>query len=387
MKNRLVCFLATMVAACSLGVLSFAQTTSGQISGRVVDPNGQPIPHAQVTLMNQLTSERRSLTTDDLGEFVFASVQPGTFVVSVTAPGFKIFTKRDVELTASERLSAGTLRMQIGVPTESISVQADATPVQTESGERSALLDDKQLATLLDQARNFMNLTRILPGVVAANTVGQDQLGVYGIDVVNGVRTEYSSVTVDGVNANTNARGIDRVETPLNTDAIAEVKILSNNYQAEYGGSSGTPINTVTKSGTKTFHGSGYYYKRHEEFNANDFFNSAYWNGTEQPKPVNRYNTIGYNLGGPVWIPKTGFNRNKDKLFFFFSQEIWPHRASQRHESGAQSADCPGAHRRFFGNYYQWQGACTEGSEKLRAGSQSKLSQGWNQQRPQSCLC
>jgi len=140
--------------------------------------------------------------------------------------------------------------MQIGAAAESVTVQADATPVQTESGERSALLDQHQLQTLLDPARNYMNLTRILPGVVAANTVGQDQLGIYGIDVVNGVRAEYSSATVDGVNANTNARGIDRVETPLNTDAIAEVKILSNNYQAEYGGNSGTPINAVTKSGT-----------------------------------------------------------------------------------------------------------------------------------------
>ena len=315
-----------LAVICSLSLCPlFAQTTSGQISGRVVDQDGQPIPSAQVSLMNQQTSEQRTEITDSLGEFVFASVQPGSFVISVTAQGFKSFTKRDLVLTAAERLSAGTVRMQVGVATESITVQAAATPVQTESGERSALLDDKQLATLLDPARNFMNLTRVLPGVVKANTVGQDQLGIYGIDVINGVRTEYSSVTVDGVNANTNARGIDRVETPLNTDAIAEVKILSNNYQAEYGGSSGTPVNTVTKSGTRSFHGTAYYYKRHEEFNANDFFHSPFWNGgIEQPKDQNRFNTIGYNIGGPVLIPGAGFNRNRNKLFFFFSHEIWP---------------------------------------------------------------
>lgn len=330
MKSRLAVMVAVL-AACSLSLKpALTQTTSGQISGRVVDPNDQAIPKAEVGLTNQLTRERRIQKTDALGEFVFPSVQPGTFLISVAAPGFKTLTKQNVILTASERLSAGTFRMQIGGVSQSITVQAQVTPVQTESGERSALLDNKQLATLLDPARNFMNLTRILPGVVASNKVGQDQLGIYGIDTVNGVRSEYSSVSIDGVNANTNARGIDRVETPLNTDAISEVKILSNNYQAEYGGTSGTPINAVTKSGTREFHGTVYYYNRNEAYNANDFFHSkafnkdANGNPIELPKDRSRFNTVGYNLGGPVWIPHTGFNKNRNKLFFFFSQEIWP---------------------------------------------------------------
>jgi len=329
--KSLVAFTGAVLVTCLLAVEpARAQTTSGQISGRVLDQNEQPIPQADVTLTNQLTRERREEKTDASGEFVFASVQPGTFQVSVAAPGFKTLTKQDVVLTASERLSAGTFRMQIGAVTQSVTVTAEVTPVQTESGERSALLDDKQMAALLDPARNFMNLTRILPGVVASNKVGQDQLGIYGIDTVNGVRSEYSSVTVDGVYANTNARGIDRVETPLNTDAIAEVKILSNNYQAEYGGTSGTPINTVTKSGTHDFHGTVYYYNRNEAYNANDFFHArafntdANGNPVELPKDRSRFNTIGYNVGGPVLLPHTDFNRNRDKLFFFFSQEIWP---------------------------------------------------------------
>jgi len=330
MKSLLAC-VVVLVLLCSLNInLALAQTTSGQISGRVVDPDGQSIVNAEVTLTNQLTSEQRVEKTDTSGDFVFASVQPGTFAVAITAPGFKTFTKKDLALTASERLSAGILRMETGAVSQSIDVSADATPVQTESGERSALLDEHQMATLLDPARNFLNLTRVLPGVVATNNVGQDQLGIYGIDTVNGVRSEYGTVSVDGVDANTNARGIDRVETPLNMDAIAEVKILQNNFQAEYGGSSGSVVNTVTKSGTRDFHGTVYYYKRHEEFNANQFFNSKGWNQdangnpVELAKPLNRFNTIGYNIGGPIWIPKVDFNQKKDKLFFFFSQEIWP---------------------------------------------------------------
>ena len=325
MNSRFVCFAAASIVG---SLLTFqpclAQITSGQINGRVVDPNGQPIVNAEVTLVNQLNAGPRSVNTDGEGEFVFPSVQPGTYDLSVVLQGFKSFSKRDIVVNASDQLSAGTLQMEIGATTQSINVVADVTPVQTESGERSALIDQKQLQTLSDPARNFLNFVRLLPGVVGTGTVGQDQLGIYGMDTINGQRSEYSTVSIDGVNANTNANAINLVQTPLNTDAIAEVKVLSNNFQAETGGTSGASINAVTKSGTRDFHGTAYYFKRHEEFNANDYFNSAYWNGTEQPKGINRFNTVGYNIGGPVLIPKTGFNRNRDKLFFFFSQEIWP---------------------------------------------------------------
>ena len=305
-----------------------AQTTSGQISGRIVDPDGRSIVNAAVLLTNQLNAEKRTEITDASGDFVFASVQPGTYMLSINAQGFKGFTKKDLVLTASERLSAGTMHMETGVVTQSVEVSADATPVQTESGERSALLDEHQVANLLNPARNVMQLNRILPGVVATNNVGSDQLGIFGIDSVNGVRSEYNSASVDGIMGN--VRGRDQIETPLNMDAVSEVKILTNNYQAEYGGTSGTPINMVTKSGTRDFHGSVYYFKRHEQFNANQFFNSKAWNQDINgnpivvAKPQSRFNTIGYKIGGPILLPKLNFNRNRDKLFFFFSQEIWP---------------------------------------------------------------
>ena len=301
-----------------------AQITSGQINGSVVDPSGQPIANAEVTLVNQLIAGPRSVNTDGEGEFVFPSVQPGTYDLSVVLQGFKSFSKRGIVVNASDQLSAGKLQMEIGATTQSVNVVADVTPVQTESGERSAVIDQKQLETQSDPARNFLNFVRLLPGVVNTGTTGQDQLGIYGMDTINGQRSEYSTVSIDGVNANTNANRIDLVQTPLNTDAISEVKVLANNFQADTGGTSGAAINAVTKSGTKDFHGTAYYYKRHEQFNANDYFNSAYWNGTEQPKGINRFNTVGYNVGGPILIPKTNFNRNRDKLFFFFSQEIWP---------------------------------------------------------------
>jgi hypothetical protein len=101
-------------------------------------------------------------------------------------------------------------------------------------------------------------------------------------------------------------------------DAIAEVKVLLNNYQAEYGRNAGAFVNIVSKSGTRDFHGSAYWFKRHEQFNANEFFN----NRRGQAKPLYRYNTFGGTIGGPVYIPKV-FNTERNKLFFFYSREDW----------------------------------------------------------------
>ena len=302
----------------------FAQSSSGQINGLVEDPSGAAIPGAEVKLVNEQNSSERTTVTNGQGNFVFPSLPAAAYDLSIAAKGFKGYSKKDLQLSASDQLSAGILRMEVGAASESITIQADVTQVQTENGERSALIDEHQMATLLTPNRDFINFTRVLPGVVATGTEGQDQLGVFGMDTVNGMRSEYSSVSVDGVIANTNVSRLNRVMTAPNADAIAETKVLTSNYQAEDGGTSGASIDAITKSGAQRFHGSGYYFKRHEEFNANDYFNSAYWNGDVQPKSQNRFNTIGYNIGGPVIIPGTGFNRNRNKLFFFFSQEIWP---------------------------------------------------------------
>ena len=319
-----MCGIASLACLMLISQPLPGQSASGQISGTVVDSTSAPIPDAAVTLVSEQNAGERTTVTNQEGSFVFASVQPGVYDLQVTKKGFKNFSKKSLSLSASDQLSAGTLQMEVGEATQSVTVVADVTPVQTESGERSALIDEKQMATLLTPNRDFLNFTRVLPGVVATGTEGQDQLGIFGMDTVNGQRSEYSTVSMDGVNANTNINRLNRVTTAPNADSLSETKVLTNNYQAEDGGTSGASIDAVTKSGGQTFHGSVYYFLRNEAFNANDYFNSAYWNGTEQPISQNRFNTIGYNFGGPVLIPGTGFNRHRDKLFFFFSQEIWP---------------------------------------------------------------
>ncbi|HWC19040.1 MAG TPA: carboxypeptidase regulatory-like domain-containing protein [Terriglobales bacterium] len=324
MKRLVYCRAAAIAALLLSASFISAQTTSGDISGRVVDPSGAAIPNAQVTLSNQLTSQKLTATTDKSGNFVFASIQPGTFSVTVTAAGFKQFDKRDLHLTASERLSAGTLQLEVGTATQTVTVTAESTPVQSQSAERSALLDTNELQHLSTPGRDALALVRLLPGVVKDGE-GGSQLGTSGAGAVSGTREVSNSISLDGVNGNPRGGG-NRFDTPLNMEAVSEVKVLLNSYQAEYGQSGGAIVNISTKSGTRNFHGEAYYYGRNEAFNANDTFNNhnttnGVW--TPLPKSQYRFNTIGYNVGGPVYWPGK-LNRDKNKLFFFFSQEIWP---------------------------------------------------------------
>jgi hypothetical protein len=313
-------FLALFTALLVLtGVLS-AQTSTGTITGHVVDGTGQSVASAEITLVNQLTQETRSGAVDAYGEFVFTSVQPGTFKVQVKVPGFKLLEKTGLILTANERLSAGTLVLEIGTVTESMEVKAEATPVQTASQERSGLLNDKQIESLSTEGRDFMALLRLLPGVVGSE--GGSSLGTSGTPTINGVRNEYNLATIDGVVGNT--RGLSTLDTPLNIDAIAEVKVLQANYQAEYGKTAGSVITVVSKSGTQSYHGTAYYYNRNEAFNANDFFNNR--QGLSRAKY--RYHTVGGNIGGPVYIPGK-FNTSKTKLFAFFSEEYLPNKTPE----------------------------------------------------------
>ncbi len=299
-----------------LSAYAVAQTSSGQISGRVTDPSGAAIPGAVITLTNQATSEVRSDKTEASGEFVFVAVQPGTFTVSVAMPSFKKYEKRNLVLHASDRLSTGNIQLEVGAVNESVDVQADQTPIQTESSERSAVVDSKELATLMTQSRDITSMLRLLPGVVKSPSTGQ--LGQQNAGNINGVRSDYNSLSIDGTTGNT--RGGATLDTGTNYDSVGEVKVLLNNYQAEYGQAAGAIVEMVTKSGTRDFHGTVYYYNRNEAYNANDYFNK---NKTYVPRPRQRYNTVGYNIGGPVYIPHL-FNTHKDKMFFFWSQEYWP---------------------------------------------------------------
>ncbi|MBV9082195.1 MAG: carboxypeptidase regulatory-like domain-containing protein, partial [Acidobacteriaceae bacterium] len=308
--------LAVLVSiSLSLHCLS-GQTVTGVISGTVVDASGGAIPDAKVTLTNVDTTAQRSMQSNDNGEFSFASVLPGRYSITVEKPGFNRVEKQNLNVTASERLPAGQIVLPVGEVSQEVTVEAAGTPVQTDSSERSGVLTPAQMSTLMSRGRDFLSLLRVMPGVVP--TTDADAIGQrVATPNIQGMRSTYSNITIDGVSS-TDLGSMQVNTAPTNMDAIGEVKVLMTNYQAEYGRLAGTSIVATTKSGTTQFHGGGYYYKRHEEFNANDFFN----NRNSRPIARYRYNTWGYNVGGPVFIPK--LLPQKNKLFFFFSQEILP---------------------------------------------------------------
>src|ERR1043165_8553069 len=219
MKRLLLC-LATFLL---LAGLAFAQSSAGTITGRVLDPTGNAIAAATVTLTNANTGELRTFTADALGEFVFTSIQPGIYNLAVKSAGFKQLEKNGLALSASEKLSAGDLKMQIGTVSESVEVRADSAPVQIVSSEKSALLDSVQVTNMPSRGRDVMGLLTILPGVVNDGE-GGDSFGVWNSPAsISGTRGVYGAMNMDGISGNT--RSGDHLDTPSNMDTVAEVKV------------------------------------------------------------------------------------------------------------------------------------------------------------------
>jgi hypothetical protein len=293
-----------------------AQTTTGTVTGTVVDSSQQVVAGAEVTLVNERSTESRQATTSETGAFVFPAVQPGRYTIKVDAKGFRPLQKTGNTLTANERLSVGDLELAVGSVSETITVTAQGQVVNTTSAERSALLSSKQLEMVAVRGRDVVSMLRLLPGV--SQQVDTENLGGSfgtGTPNIQGQRNNWNSQSVDGLTGN-DLGSPSVFSSPINLDAIGEVKVLLNNYTAEYGRSAGPMVNIVTKSGSVQYHGTAYYFKRHEQFNANNFFN----NRTNIPKPLYRFNTLGATLGGPLTIPGK-FNPGRDKAFFFYSYE------------------------------------------------------------------
>ena len=298
--------------------LLHAQTTTGQISGAVVDTSGQVVVGARITLRHEGTRDTRQTTTNDSGAFVFTTLVPATYSLRIENPGFASTERTGIVVTANERRALGDLELKVGSVSESISVRAENVQIQTSSAENSELLSTRQMEQLQSKGRDIVALLRVMPGVSASsdNAALGDTFGT-ATPNISGTRNRMNTFTLDG-QTGSDADLVDRFNGATSMDAVAEVKVLLNNYQAEYGRNAGGFVNIVSKSGTRDFHGSAYWFKRHEQFNANDFFN----NRRGQPNPLYRYNTFGGTIGGPVFIPKV-FNKNRDKLFFFYSREDW----------------------------------------------------------------
>ena len=294
-----------------------AQGLTGQISGTVLDASRGVLPGAAVTVQNVDTQVKRETVTDENGQFVITDLLAGTYDVTVSMSGFKSHQQKSVVLSANERLALRTIVLEVGQLEETVAVTAEAARVQTRSGERSGLITQDQLKDIALKGRDYMGMLRLLPGVVDTQNreaPGWNNLG--GLSI-NGGRNNTINLTYDGVtNLDTGSNTGPFLAPGL--DSIAEIKVLTANYQAEYGRSSGGTINVITKSGTRTFRGGGFYSKRDDALNANEWQN----NRLQRPKPPYKFDYSGYHIGGPVILPKINAERNR--LFFFWNQEFLP---------------------------------------------------------------
>jgi hypothetical protein len=291
-------------------------TTTGTVEGTVIDPSGKSVPGATVTLTSEATKDVRTASSGESGGFSFQAVLPGSYSVKAAHAGFKTFERAGLFVSANERVALGSLQLQVGSVTETVLVTAEAAHVETDSAESSADITTQQLGSLTARGREVVSLLRTIPGV--AYQADQDSAGgTYGTTTpsIRGANASMNILSVDGVVSND--QGTPSVFSSVTSmDAIGEVKVILNAYQAEYAGNGGTVVQVVSKSGTREFHGNGYWYVRNDAFNANDFFN----NRNSVKRPVYRYNTGGASLGGPIYVPKK-WNTEKSKLFGFYNIE------------------------------------------------------------------
>jgi hypothetical protein len=300
--------LAVFCCLLLVALTAHAQQTSGSISGTVKDKQGGLVPGAKVTLTDEVQAGQREQTSSSEGGFMFTPLVPSTYTITVQAAGFKKWEKTGLQLFANGRLGVNDIVLDIGAQTDSIVVEATAAQLQTESAVKSGVITTQMYTDLSSRDRSFMNLLMTLPGVVGPNAYTAN---------FNGQRDDTNSFRVDGI-VNVDSGVQQCCGSWINVDMIAEMTVTTNNATADMGRMSGAQLNIVTKSGSKEFHGDVYFFKRAEWMNANTWLN----NFNKVAKGRDRNNQGGFTLGGPLFIPKV-FNTNKNKLFFFVSQELW----------------------------------------------------------------
>jgi hypothetical protein len=300
---------ALFIALLLLGTtpcFTFAQGITGTIAGTVKDAQGGVVPGATVTL----TSESRGtvsapVTTNATGDFVFPNLTADSYTVQVEMPSFRTLRRGRVEVNPGARVALGTLTIDVGGTSEVITVTSETPLVQSATGERSFTIATESVSNLPLANRSYDALLALAPGVnsqpgnlTPATRIGGGGDGNFMLD---------GSTSMDP--------GVNRPASRVSVEAIAEVRVVTSGYQAEYGRSSGLQVNAITKSGSNQFHGSLYDVERNSKWNSNSKTNII--NG--DPKPFQDERDWGFAIGGPLGKPG-----RSNKLFFYFNLEMNP---------------------------------------------------------------
>jgi hypothetical protein len=325
LASQRLLFLSLAVCLALASVQSaFAQTaTNATLRGTVKDPQGAVVSGATVTVISERTKEERKANTNDEGGYVFTALTPDTYTVKVEGQGFKTTQQTGITLSPSDTRGLD-ITLEVGTAGEVVNVVGGFEPIQKETGAKENTITAKQIDNLSIIGRSALELLKILPGVTAPNADEPAQQSVSfggGTNAnnqyhVNGLRGEYNNVAIDGARVIDIGANNGTIIT-ANVDMVQEVKVQSSNYAAEHG-SSGVQITATTKGGGHDFHGTVYSYFRDAVLNAND----RSYTIAGLPRADEHYRYPGGNIGGPIILPWTKFNRNRDKLFFFYGLEI-----------------------------------------------------------------
>ena len=311
MRNVAITFLSTMFTC----ALAWGQFQSGSVVGVVRDQSQAPVPAAAVEIRSQTTNVARQLTTSSAGEYNFVSLPPDKYKITVRHEGFRE-QARELELSVGQRLEAD-FALALGSVNEQVTVEGESPLLETASSDLGNIRSEKQVVDLPLNTRNFTQLVALAPGVNArgasSNSILQGYTSGRGTNgaVINGASPEDIVYMFDGVHSMDNDAGMLMFFPPV--DAIQEFKVQTSSASAAFGYGQGV-INLDFKSGTNSPHGAAYEFLRNSAFDAKNFFDSP-----TKPIPPFRLHQYGFNLGGPVYIPKV-FN-GKNKLFFFVDFE------------------------------------------------------------------
>ncbi|MBO0858826.1 MAG: carboxypeptidase regulatory-like domain-containing protein, partial [Chloracidobacterium sp.] len=332
--NDRIIFPVSLLALLLVGFitpLALAQDITGSIVGLVKDSGGASIAGAMVTIKD--TDKNvvvRTVTTNSEGAYSAPLLPVGHYSVTVEASNFKKFSRTNIELNVDARLTVDAT-LEVGQVTELVQVESGALQVELQTATQSGLISGAEVRELPLNNRNYLQLLTLMPGVSSGasdqlyigvtNPFGQTNTVSFAID---GGRNSENNYTIDGADNIDRGSNLTLLNYP-SVDAISEVKVLRNHYSAEYGRDAAGQVNVVTKSGTSQFHGGAYEFFRNDVLNANPFLTNRDHtlgldsDGKAKRAPL-RYNNFGYFIGGPVWIPRV-YNKEKNKTFFFFSQE------------------------------------------------------------------
>ncbi len=334
-KSRWLFVTATITFVLA-GLLS-AQQTTGTLTGTVLDQSGAIVPSATIAMRNQASGDERRTVANNDGFFSISAVQPGDYTVTVESKGFERWLQADIHFDPGDKRNLSNINLKVGAATETVTVESAAqeiTPV--DSGEKSIVIGQELLQNVQIQGQNAAEFIKILPGFAmtggttnSASFGGQVQstgAGPIGSFSANGQRTAALDITSDGAHIVDPGCNCGQAVNTV-TDMTSEMKVLTANFSAE-NAKGPVVISAVGKSGGAQFHGEAYLYARNSVFDASDSFNNSEGLNPSTlkplaPKPDTYFYYPGANIGGPVLLPFTNFNRHRDKLFFFFAYEYY----------------------------------------------------------------